>query len=342
MTQLHNKVNKKELKEKLKEESKIRKTLSFYRYFHLDNPYVYRDELYILLNSIGVYGRIYLAKEGINAQISVPIEQWNMFEDILNNDKMLNRVPLKTAIEDNGKSFYKLIIKVKEKIVADGLDDNLFDVTKSGKHLSPIEFNNEMEKSDSIIVDMRNHYESEVGHFKGAICPDVDTFKEELPVVLNLLKDKKETKILLYCTGGIRCEKASAYLKHHGFKDVNQLEGGIINYAQSVNNNGIKNNFIGKNFVFDERLGERITDDIISNCHQCGKPSDAHTNCANEDCHLLFIQCNECSEKLNGCCSIKCQGITNLSIEEQRKLRKGKQKKNAHAVYKKGRIRPKL
>ena len=138
----------------------------------------------------------------------------------------------------------------------------------------------------------------------------------------------------MYCTGGIRCEKASAYFKHQGFKNVYQLEGGIIEYTRQVKAEGLESKFIGKNFVFDHRLGERITDDIIANCHQCGKPCDTHVNCANEGCHLLFIQCDECHEAMHGCCSNECLEIIQLPIEEQRRLRKGEQKGNL--VFKKG------
>jgi UPF0176 protein len=207
--------------------------------------------------------------------------------------------------------------------------------------LSAKEFNEAMQKPDTIVVDMRNHYESEVGHFKGAVLPDADTFKQELPMVIDLLKDKKDKKILLYCTGGIRCEKASAYLKHEGFWDVNQLNGGIIHYARQVKAEGLESKFIGKNFVFDERMGERITGEIISVCHQCAKPSDHHVNCANDDCHLLFIQCKECADKMKGCCTPHCKTIFELPLEEQIKLRKGKAKHDAHSVFK-SRLRPDL
>jgi len=191
------------------------------------------------------------------------------------------------------------------------------------------------------VVDMRNHYESEVGHFRGAVLPDADTFRQELPMVTGLLKDQKDKKILLYCTGGIRCEKASAYLKHEGFEDVNQLNGGIIHYARQVEAEGLESKFIGKNFVFDERMGERITHEVISVCHQCGSASDRHVNCANDDCHLLFIQCESCAEGMKGCCTVACKSIIELPLEEQIKLRKGKNKHDAHAVYK-SRLRPKL
>lgn len=160
-------------------------------------------------------------------------------------------------------------------------------------------------------------------------------------MVVNLLKDKKDKKILLYCTGGIRCEKASAYLKHEGFEDVNQLNGGIIHYARQVKAEGLESKFIGKNFVFDDRMGERITEEIISSCHQCGEPCDNHVNCANDDCHLLFIQCDKCAQKMNGCCTPVCKDISLMPVEKQRELRKGRVKENAHSVYK-SRLRPNL
>jgi UPF0176 protein len=182
---------------------------------------------------------------------------------------------------------------------------------------------------------MRNHYESEVGHFKNAICPNVDTFREELQIVEDIMKDKRDKNLLMYCTGGIRCEKASAWMKHLGFKNVFQLDGGIIEYARQTKAQGIENKFIGKNFVFDERLGERITEDIIAVCHQCGKPCDDHTNCKNDGCHLLFIQCKGCSELYNGCCSDDCKEILTLPAEKQKEIRKGINK--GRQVFKKGR-----
>ena len=139
----------------------------------------------------------------------------------------------------------------------------------------------------------------------------------------------------MYCTGGIRCEKASAYYKHKGFKKVYQLEGGIIEYARQVKNKGLENKFIGKNFVFDHRRGERISEEVIANCHQCGQPCDTHVNCANEACHLLFIQCEACAEKMENCCSSECLEVIQLPYEEQKKLRSGKH--NSNKIFKKGR-----
>jgi UPF0176 protein len=338
---LHNKYDKETLRKKLAEEPFKRVTLSFYRYVNITEPELYRDKLYELFDAIGILGRIYIAHEGVNAQISVPDHNFETFKNLIESDNFLSGVPFKIAVEDDGKSFIKLIVRVKQKIVADGLADNTYDVTNVGKHLSAQEFNDALSNPNTIVLDMRNHYESEVGHFEGALCPDADTFREALTKGLDMVSDKKDHKILLYCTGGIRCEKASAWFKHHGFNDVNQLYGGIIEYARHVKQQGLAPKFIGKNFVFDERLGERITEDIISTCHQCGAVSDQHVNCANDDCHLLFIQCDACAEKMEGCCSPECLRIFHLPIESQRKLRKGRMKTDTLSVYK-SRLRPNL
>lgn len=303
---LYNIYDSKLLKKKLLSESFVRRTISFYRYFKLDNPVEFRDQLYMEWANLNCFGRVYVAKEGINAQMSVPDHNYNEFLEKLTKYPIFDQIPIKTAIEDNGKSFYKLTVKVRPKLVADGLDDQSFDITNVGHHLSAVEFHSLVESGEHLVVDMRNHYESEIGHFKGAICPKTDTFREEIELVTEMLSDQKDRKVLLYCTGGIRCEKASAYLKHQGFSDVNQLHGGILEYVRQIKLHNIESNFIGKNFVFDERLGESVTGEIISHCHQCGTLCDTHVNCANEFCHLLFIQCKTCASMYDCCCSSDC------------------------------------
>ena len=338
--QLYNKLSAEERARIIDENSQERITLSFYKYFNLGNPTLFRDHLFIVWSNIDVLGRIYVAHEGINAQLSVPKENIDKFKKSISEITPLNEIRLNIALEHYSKSFLKLTIKIREKIVADGLNENTFDVTKIGEHLDAQRFNQMLDDKNTICIDMRNHYESEIGFFKGAIKPDVDTFRESLEVIdKELEKNGKEKNYLMYCTGGIRCEKASAYLKHKGIKNVFQLEGGIIEYTRQVNENNLKNNFLGKNFVFDERRGERISDDIVSNCHQCGKPCDSHINCINESCHLLFIQCEDCREKMNSCCSNECMEIIKLSYDEQKSLRKGKH--NSNKIFKKGRS-PKL
>ncbi len=326
--------SRKEMIKRLHEETFNRVTLSFYRYVIIEDPLVLRDELFKSWTSLNIFGRIYLAHEGINAQMSVPEHNFEEFKAALYQDKHFKEVPFKIAVEDNGKSFYKLIVRTRNKIVADGLPENTFDVTNVGTHLTAEEWNEAMKKEDTIVVDMRNFYESEVGHFEKAICPQAHSFRQELPMVKDILKGKEEEKILLYCTGGIRCEKASAFLKHHGFKDVNQLHGGIIEYARQIKAKGLKSKFKGKNFVFDERMGERITDDVIANCYQCGNSSDHHLNCANDACHLLFIQCQSCKEKYEACCSDECQRIYHLPKEERLKYQRETAKNVPESVFK--------
>ena len=334
--QLYNKLSSNERSRALDLSNQKRITLSFYQYARINNPRGFRDELFIFWDSIDVLGRIYIAKEGINAQLSLPDTNLEIFIEHLNSISFLKKVRINIALKHETKSFLKLKIKVRDKIVADGLNDNSFDVTKKGIHLNAAEFNKLMKEKNTIVLDMRNHYESEIGHFKNAICPDVDTFRDSLDVIEDKLKDHKEDKnLLMYCTGGIRCEKASAYFKHKGFKKVYQLEGGIIEYIRQVRNNDLENNFIGKNFVFDNRRVENVSDEIIANCHQCGAPFDIHTNCANDACHLLFIQCNDCKAKMHNCCSHRCLEISKMPYDIQKKMRKGQ--KNTNDIFKKGR-----
>ncbi|MGH1387430.1 rhodanese-related sulfurtransferase [Kordia sp.] len=334
--QLYNKLSAKERAELIEKAGKDRMTISFYKYAQIGNPEILRNHLFINWDKIDVLGRIYVSYEGINAQLSVPAENFNTFKDHLDTISFLENVRLNVAIEQDNMSFLKLKVKVRDKIVADGLNDESFNVTDKGVHVAAEKFNELLDDKNTILVDMRNHYESEIGHFQGAITPDVDTFRESLPIIEDDLKEHKEDKnLVMYCTGGIRCEKASAYFKHKGFKKVYQLEGGIINYARQVEAQNLENKFIGKNFVFDHRRGERISDDIIANCHQCGNPCDTHVNCANEACHLLFIQCESCAEKMDTCCSDDCKEVHNLPQEKQKELRKGKEVSNK--IFKKGR-----
>ncbi len=318
---LYNLVNNDELKLRMQQSAEERTTLSFYKYHHIDDPRAFRDRLYAEWTALGVFGRVYVAKEGINGQVSVPTPQLLAFREALYAIPFLSGIRLNIAVDDDGKSFYKLKIKVRDKIVADGLNDASFDVTRRGRHLSAPEVNALMDQPGTIVVDMRNHYESEVGYFEGAIRPDVETFREALPLVEDMLAEKKDANIIMYCTGGIRCEKASAYYLHKGFGHVHMIDGGIIEYTRQCQFNGLENKFIGKNFVFDERMGERISGEVVAHCHQCGAPDDTHVNCANDACHLLFLQCPACAEKYEHCCSEQCRDFTHLPEEEQRRLR---------------------
>jgi UPF0176 protein len=333
--QLYNTLSAEERAIMIDDAGKQRLTLSFYAYAKIQDPKKFRDDLFLAWNKLDALGRIYVATEGINAQMSIPEDNLEAFRATLEVYDFMKGIRLNEAVEHDDHSFLKLTIKVRDKIVADGLNDETFDVTDIGVHLKAKEFNEILDDPNTIVVDFRNHYESEVGHFKGAITPDVETFRESLPIINDQLQNHKEDKnLVMYCTGGIRCEKASAYFKHQGFKNVFQLEGGIINYAKQIEAEGLESKFIGKNFVFDNRLGERITDDIISQCHQCGKPCDNHTNCENDGCHLLFIQCDECKSAMENCCSTECLDIIHMPLVDQVRLRTGKQVGNK--VFRKG------
>jgi len=342
MALLHNRINNEELKQRLMQETEKRITVSFYQYFEIENPPVFRDFLYKNLHALNVFGRIYLANEGINAQASVPESNFEAMKNFLYSIPALNGLRINIAVDDDGKSFWVLKVKVREKIVADGINDPSFNMYKKGKYVDAVTMNKLLEDSNTIVIDMRNHYEYEVGHFVKAIEVPSDTFRDQLPMAVEMMKGNEDKNIIMYCTGGIRCEKASAYMLHKGFKNVYHLEGGIINYARQAKQLGLESYFKGKNFVFDNRLGERITNDVIARCHQCGKPCDTHTNCKNNGCHLLFIQCEDCAKTYNGCCSKECADTLNLPLERQKQLRKGIDKGQNIFHKSKARLRPRL
>lgn len=338
MPVLHNRISNDALKAKMLAESEPRTTISFYKYFHIADPKATRDALYQLFTALNVFGRVYLAHEGINAQISVPASNVETFRaQLYAFDPALEGLRLNIALDDDGKSFWVLRMKVRDRIVADGIDDPHFDASNVGEYLQAAEVNAMLDDPDALFIDMRNHYEYEVGHFENALEIPADTFREQLPKAVEMMQAHKDKKIVMYCTGGIRCEKASAWMKHNGFNKVWHIEGGIIEYARKAREQGLPVRFIGKNFVFDERMGERISDEIIAHCHQCGAPCDSHTNCKNDGCHLLFIQCPVCAEKYKGCCSEICCEESALPPEEQRRRRAGRE--NGNKIFNKSRGR---
>ena len=335
---LYNKKNKLELIKIIEDEKFVRKTISFYKYVDLKNLTQLRDNIYKKWNELNILGRVYIANEGINAQISIPDFNVNKFKAQLSSYFKFKNLTFKIAVQD-GISFYKLVVKVKNEIVAYNISDKEYDMHKIGKHLDYKEFNSAIDDG-AVVIDMRNYYEGEIGKFENAIIPDTERSQELLPEVKRILNSHKNDKILLYCTGGIRCEKASSYLIHHGFSDVNQLNGGIIKYAHDIRENNAKSKFIGKNFVFDERMSEKITNDILGECHICYHPCDSHVNCANEHCHILFIQCNKCAKKLRQCCSKKCSEFMLFSKQERSQIFKRGDIK--FTAQKSSKIKPKL
>ena len=339
--ELYNKLSKKERIQLIEKAGEKRLTMSFYKYHNIKNTKIFRNFLFVELNKLNVLGRIYIANEGINAQLSLPSKNIEQLKKLIDQISFLRKIRLNIAVEHDDQSFLKLKIKIRKKIVADGLKNKDYSFDKNGIHVNAKEFNKLLVTQNTITIDMRNHYESEIGHFEGANLPDVDSFRESLPIINEKFKKFKKTKnILMYCTGGIRCEKASAYMIKNGYRNVYQLEGGIIEYTRQVNSQKIENKFKGRNFVFDNRLSEKVSEDVISCCHQCGSACDQHVNCRNNACHLLFLQCQKCRIKFDGCCSSDCKEIYSLPIDDQKKLRKGK--KNSNKIFKKGRFNQKV
>jgi len=323
MKTLHNRVSRAVLKQKAQNDSTPRHTISFYCYFPIDDTQQFRDKWYEHFAALDIFGRVYVATEGINAQISCPTANLDSLKEFIDTHAPLKGLRLNLAVDERRNSFYVLDIKIRNRIVADGIEDPGFSMQNKGRYVDAEQFNELIKEQNTLVIDMRNHYEYEVGRFRNAIEIPSDTFRQQLPMAADMFKHDKDRNIIMYCTGGIRCEKASAWMLHNGYKNVFHLEGGIINYVNEARRNGLENHFIGKNFVFDERLGERISDDVISSCHVCGKPCDTHVNCTNSSCHLLFIECDECQEKLNGCCSEECKEFIQLSPEMQKIKRKG-------------------
>lgn len=303
--------SKPELMRDLEREGFGRKTLSFYKYVKISNTKEMRDFLFDKFTELQCLGRIYIAEEGINAQLNVPEPNWQNFDEFIQSIPEFNGIVYKIAVQEKVSnilsSFIKLIVKVRPKIVADGILDPNFDPSNTGDYADAEEVNRMIDKGVTVI-DMRNFYEAMIGHFKGAKIMEVDTFREQLKKVHETFLGKKDEEVLIYCTGGIRCEKASAWMKYNGFKNVKHIKGGIIDYAHQVKEKGLPNKFLGKNFVFDERMGEKVGDETISDCQICEEVKcDDYIHCKNKLCHILFICCSDCTTRLGGYCSFLCK-----------------------------------
>ena len=295
--QLYNKLSSKERAVLIDESNRERITLSFYQYAKILDLHSLRDQLFLKWDSLDVLGRIYLADEGINAQLSIPKDNFSQFKTHLKSVSFLKSTSLNIAVEHNNKSFLKLKVKVRDKIVADGLNDKTFDVTNTGVHLDAVEYNKLADEENSIVVDMRNHYESEIGHFKNAITPDVDTFRGSLDIIEEDLKDHKEDKnLIMYCTGGIRCEKASVFLRNKGFKKVYQLKGGIINYLEKIKK--VKSLWKGECYVFDNRISvkHKLKQGTYSICGGCRTPVSILEKKSKK--YEAGVSCSNCHDSL--------------------------------------------
>ncbi len=299
--------------ERAKRETFPRRILSFYRYMHIDDPATLRDDLYKSWHALHIFGRIYVSTEGYNAQMSVPEHNWEEFETNIRQFPVFKDVFFNFAVEPKPFAFFKLDIRNRKRLVVDGLPDGFMETATPGPHLEPHQFHEMVGQKDVVVVDARNGYECLIGHFENAIKPTSKTFSKVLPELKEKLQDMKSKKIIMYCTGGIRCEKASAYLKKDGFENVFQLKNGIVNYLRHVKENQIDSKFKGSNYVFDERMAEGTNAEKLASCQHCNTPHQIHSNCGHIHCHILMVQCPSCAEKFDGCCSESC-------IEQKNKI----------------------
>ena len=295
-TKIYNKLNKKERLDLINKAGGKRLTLSFYKYHNIKNPNIFRNHLFVEWNKLNALGRIYVAHEGINAQLSVPSNKMIEFKNSIDNVTFLNGARLNIAIEHDNEAFLKLKVKVRDKIVADGLNSNEYNLDKNGVHVNAEKFNELLDDNKTITIDMRNHYESEIGHFKGALTPDVDTFRESLPHIDQILAEqKKDKKLLMYCTGGIRCEIASSFMLSQGFQDVSQLDGGILRYLENVE--GEENLWEGECFVFDERVtvDKNLKQGEYLQCFGCRRPLSKED--LKSDLYEKGVSCHKCFDQ---------------------------------------------
>ncbi|WP_052447261.1 rhodanese-related sulfurtransferase [Clostridium polynesiense] len=299
------------------------RVLLYYKFVHIDNPEDFAAEHLKLCKDLGLKGRILVAEEGINGTVSGLRENTDKYIEVLHQDERFKDMIFKTD-EAADHAFKKMYVRRRKSIITLKEDDDVNPNNLVGEYLKPKDFYNMLQQEDVIVVDGRNDYEYEIGHFRGAIRPDVNNFKEFPKWIEENLKEHKDKKILTYCTGGIRCEKLTGVLLNQGFKDVYHLEGGIVTYGKDPEVQGRL--FDGKCYVFDERISVKVNntkeDKIISVCSHCGKPSDRYINCTNDDCHDQHLCCEECEEKYEGFCSEECHKYVIKHPERDARIRR--------------------
>ncbi|MDB5054159.1 MAG: Rhodanese domain protein [Bacilli bacterium] len=282
--------------------------LLYYKYVHIADFEEFAKEHLQFCKELGVKGRILVAEEGINGTISGTVEQTDAYIQYMHNHPLFQDMIFKIDPSE-GHVFQKIFVRPKKELVTFRLEEDVDPNVLTGKHLSPKEFYDKLQQDDVIVLDGRNYYEFDVGHFRNAIRPEVDSFRDFPDWIRQNLSEYKDKPILTYCTGGIRCEKLSGFLLQEGFKDVSQLEGGIVTYGKDEEVKGRL--FDGKCYVFDERktvpINQTEEDIVVGHCHHCGKSVDRFINCANDYCHLQHICCTECEETHKSFCSDACE-----------------------------------
>lgn len=279
--------------------------LLYYKFVQVDRPEFEAAQHKLVCRGIGLMGRIIIAGEGINGTVAGTRAQLKEYIRYMDEHPLFLGITFKWSYSER-MPFHKLIVKKRDEIVTLGKP---VDMEKTAKYLKPEELHAMLEANEDVVmVDMRNNYEYKVGRFKNAIQPDTNHFFE-LPAKVKNLKEVKTKKIVTYCTGGIRCEKATCLLNEEGFEDVYQLEGGIVKYLEKFPDGY----FVGKNFVFDDRMttntDTKSGEHVLGKCDHCKQPSDRYIDCAKPDCHQLFICCQDCEAKFDGLCPVAVQHL---------------------------------
>lgn len=282
------------------------RVLLFYKFVRIEDPAAFTAEHLQYCKELGIKGRILIAAEGINGTLSGTVEQTEKYMNDLRANPLFADIVFKID-EAEGHVFKKMFVRHKKELVTFRVDQELDPNVISGKRLSPVEFYEQLQRDDVIVLDGRNDYEYDIGHFRGAIRPDIESFREFPEWIRQNLSEYKDKKILTYCTGGIRCEKLTGFLLNEGFTDVAQLEGGIVTYGKDPQVKGRL--FDGKCYVFDERISVPINrtdeDIVIASCHHCGTSHDRYINCP--VCNLQYVCCEDCEEEHQGFCSEACR-----------------------------------
>ena len=296
------------------------RVLLYYKYVPIDDPESFKDEHLKFCKDLGLLGRIIVAPEGINGTVSGTYEQTQIYMDHLKADPRFEDIVFKIDdVEEH--TFKKMFVRHKKELVTWRFEEDVDPNQLSGKRLSPKEFYEALQDEDVIVIDGRNDYEYEIGHFRGAIRPDVKASRDFPKWVRENISQFKDKKVLTYCTGGIRCEKFSGFLLKEGFKDVSQLEGGIVTYGKDEEVQGKL--WDGKLYVFDERISVPVNrteeDVIIAKCYYCGKTEDRYVNCANPECNKQHVCCTDCEVKHKRSCSKECLEHPRNRYETERK-----------------------
>ncbi|WP_422657154.1 rhodanese-related sulfurtransferase [Paenibacillus sp. EC2-1] len=290
------------------EEQQSYQILLYYKFVQIEDPETFKNEHLQYCKDLGLKGRILVSSEGINGTLSGTIEQTEQYMKDMKANPLFADMVFKIDPSE-GHAFHKMFVRHRKELVTFRVEDELDPNVISGKRLSPQQFFEQLQQDDVIVLDGRTDYEYDIGHFRNAIRPEVESFREFPDWIRENMSQYKDKTILTYCTGGIRCEKLTGFMLKEGFQDVAQLDGGIVTYGKDPEVQGRL--FDGKCYVFDERISVPINhtdeDIIVGKCHHCGEPADRYINCVNDACHLQHICCDKCDELHNGFCSEACE-----------------------------------